>query len=123
VAASHADAAHQPLVERLREYPPEGERAVGVSSVLRTCEPLVVPVVTDEVLASITRDEEHARVLRELGLKSFLTVPLVARERAIGALTFASTRVRRDYTAEDISYAQEIASRAALAIENARLYK
>jgi PAS domain S-box-containing protein len=123
VAASHADPARQLLVERLREYPPAGGRAVGVSEVLRTGEPLVVPEVTDEVLASITRDEEHARVLRELGLKSFIAVPLVARERTIGALTFASTRARREYTAEDISYAREIASRAALAIENARLYK
>ena len=123
VAASHSEPARQPLVERLREYPPDGERAVGVSKVLRTGEPLVVPEVTDEVLASMTRDEEHAGLLRELGLKSFIAVPLVARGRTIGALTFASTRARREYTAEDISYAQEIASRAALAIENARLYK
>jgi PAS domain S-box-containing protein len=123
VAASHADAARQPLVERLREYPPDGARAAGVSSVLRTGEPLAVNEVSEEVLASMARDDEHARVMRELGLKSFLTVPLVARERTIGALTLASTRARREYTAEDISYAREIASRAALAIENARLYK
>jgi PAS domain S-box-containing protein len=123
VAVSHADAARQPLVERLRDYPPDGSRAAGVSSVLRTGEPLAVNEVNDEVIASMARDDEHARVLRELGLKSYLTVPLVARGRTIGALTFASTRARREYTAEDVSYAQEIASRAALAIENARLYK
>jgi PAS domain S-box-containing protein len=123
VAASHADPARQPLVERLRDYPPDGGRAVGVSEVLRAGEPLIVNEVDDEVLTSITRNGEHAALLRELGLKSFVTVPLVARGRTIGALTFASTRERRDYTAEDVAYAHEIASRAALAIENARLYK
>ena len=123
VAVSHADAARQPLVERLREYTPDDLNAAGTPSVLRTGEPLAVNEVDDEVIASIARDDEHARVLRELGLRSFLAVPLVSRERTIGALTFASTRARREYTAEDISYAQEIAARAALAIENARLYK
>jgi PAS domain S-box-containing protein len=123
VAASHADPARQHLVERLREYPPDGARAAGVASVIRTGEPLVVNEMNEEALASMTRNDEHVRILRELGLKSFVAVPLVARGRTIGALTFASTRVRRDYTAEDIAYAQEIASRAALAIENSRLYK
>ena len=48
VAASHADPARQPLVERLRDYPPDGDRAaVGVAKVLRTGEPVVVPEVTD----------------------------------------------------------------------------
>jgi PAS domain S-box-containing protein len=123
VAVSHADPARQPLVERLREYPPDNRRAAGVPRVLRTGEPEVVPDVTDEVLASVARDDEHARLIRELGLKSFLTVPLVAREKTIGALTFASTLARRDYTAEDVAYAREIAASAALAIENARLYR
>jgi PAS domain S-box-containing protein len=123
VAASHADSARQLIVERLREYPPDGASVAGVASVIRTGEPLVVNEVNEEALASMTRNDEHARILRELGLKSFVAVPLVARGRTIGALTFASTRARRDYTAEDVDYAREIASRAALAIENARLYK
>ena len=123
VAASHVDPARRPLVARLREYPPDSHGAFGVARVLRTGEPVVVPEVNDEVIASMTRDETHAGLLRELGLKSFVTVPLVARERTIGALTFASTRARRAYSDEDVSFAQEIASRAALAIENSRLYK
>ena len=123
VAVSHADPSRQTLVERLREYPPDAEQGVGVAKVLRTGETVSVPEVDDEVIASMTRNEEHATLLRELGLKSFVTVPLTARGRTIGALTFASTRKPRDYTDDDVSYAQEIASRAALAIENARLYK
>src|SRR5947208_3604853 len=122
VAASHRDAALQPLVERLRDFPP-GPQPAGVPRVLRTGRPEAFPDVTDEVFPSLARDEEHERVLRELGLKSFITVPLVARERTIGALTLSSTRERREYTSEYIAFVQEIANRAALAIENARLYK
>ena len=122
VAASHRDAALQPLVERLRDFPP-GPQPAGVPQVLRTGRPEALPDVTDEIFPSLARDKEHERVLRELGLKSFITVPLVARERTIGALTLSSTRERREYTSEDIAFAQEIANRAALAIENARLYK
>jgi PAS domain S-box-containing protein len=121
VAAAHADPARRPLAERLREFPP-GPQSSGIPRVLRTGRPEVFHVVTDEQLPALARDAEHERVLRELGLKSFVTVPLVARGRTIGALTFSSTRPGRHYTDEDVAYAQEIAARAALAIENARLY-
>ncbi|HWW76735.1 MAG TPA: ATP-binding protein, partial [Pyrinomonadaceae bacterium] len=121
VAATHRDPALQPLAERLREYPP-GQQPAGVPAVLRTGKPELMSHVDDEAVARLARDEEHARVLGELGLKSFITVPLVARGRTIGALTFSSTRQRREYDEEDVAYAQEIAARAALAIENARLY-
>ncbi len=121
VAATHRDPTLTPLAERLRAYPP-GPQSAGVPRVLRTGRPEAVAEVTDETLPLLARDAEHERVLRELGLKSFITVPLIARGRTIGALTFSSTRAHRRYTAEDVSYAQEIAARAALAIENARLY-
>ncbi|HEX6185584.1 MAG TPA: PAS domain S-box protein [Pyrinomonadaceae bacterium] len=121
VAATHRDPALRPLAERLRAFPP-GPQSAGVPRVLRTGQPETITEVTDAQLPALARDAEHERVLRELGLKSFITVPLVARGRTIGALTFSSTRAQRTYTAEDVSYAQEIAARAALAIENARLY-
>ena len=121
VAATHRDPAQQPLTERLRTFPP-GPQSAGIARVLRTGRPEIFQEVTEEMLSSLARDEEHVRVLRELGPKSFLTVPLIARGRTIGALNFTSTRTRRQYTDEDVAYAQEIAARAALAIENARLY-
>jgi PAS domain S-box-containing protein len=121
VAAAHRDPRLRPLVERLREFPP-GPQSAGVPRVLRTGRPEAVSEVTEETLPGLARDAEHARLLRELGLKSFLAVPLDARGRTIGALTFSSTVARRDYTEADIGYAREIAARAALAIENARLY-
>jgi PAS domain S-box-containing protein len=121
VAAAHADPARQPLAERLREFPP-GPQSVGIPRVLRTGRPEVFPEVTEEMLPQLARGEEHTRLLRELGMKSSIAVPLIARGRTIGALTVSSTRPGRRYTDEDVAYAQEIAARAALAIENARLY-
>ncbi len=121
VAAAHADPARQPLAERLREFPP-GPQSVGIPRVLRTGRPEIFYEVTEENIPALARDEEHAGILRELGMKSSIAVPLVARGRTIGALTFSSTRAGRRYTDEDVAYAQEIAARAALAIENARLY-
>ena len=122
VAASHRDPARQQLVERLREYPPDPSHTGGVAKVLRTGQPEVVGDMPDEVLSSLVRDEEHLQVARELGVKSILIVPFSARERTIGALTFVSSRSPHEYTPDDVAYAQEIAARAALAIENARLY-
>jgi PAS domain S-box-containing protein len=121
VAAAHADPARQALAERLRAFPP-GPQSLGIPRVLRTGQPEVFNEVTEEMLPVLARDEEHARLLGEMGLKSFVTVPLAARGRTVGALTFSSTRATRRYTAEDVAYAREIAARAALAIENARLY-
>jgi PAS domain S-box-containing protein len=121
VATTHRDPVLQTLVERLRDFPP-GPQPLGVPRVLRTGRPESVSEVNEETIATLARDPEHASVLRELGLKSFITVPLIVRDRTIGALTFSMTRQRREYSAEDVAYARELASRAALAIENARLY-
>ncbi|MDT5295181.1 MAG: hypothetical protein QOJ76_2061, partial [Acidobacteriota bacterium] len=122
VAASHADPSRQALVERLRNYPPDPAGARGVPKVVRTGEPEVVTENVGELLATFARNEGHLSAMREMGVESFLIVPLVARTRIVGALTLASTGERRDYTPDDVAYAREIASRAALAIENARLY-
>ncbi|HEV2708179.1 MAG TPA: PAS domain S-box protein [Pyrinomonadaceae bacterium] len=123
VATVHADPSKREAVRALREYPPDPAKAEGIASVLRTGEPLIVADVTPEQLRAITRDETHAALLAGLGLTSFVTVPLLARQRTLGALTLASTGTRRQYTLADLSFAEELARRAALAIENARLYK
>ncbi|HEX7174636.1 MAG TPA: PAS domain S-box protein [Pyrinomonadaceae bacterium] len=123
VATSHADPSKEKLIERLRAYPPDLSNDTGVPGVLRTGRPSFVADVTEEVLRSVTRDDAHRELLRQMGLKSYMTVPLVARERIVGALTFASTTDRLRYGPEDLPFAGEVASSAALAIDNARLYR
>jgi PAS domain S-box-containing protein len=122
VATAHADPAHEAAVSGLRRFPPDMSKHEGVSKVLRTGQTEFVPLVTQERLRSITRNVEHRELLERLGLKSFMTVPLVTRERVTGALTLALTGAGRAYTPADVSFAEELARRAALAIENARLY-
>ncbi|HEV3467703.1 MAG TPA: PAS domain S-box protein [Pyrinomonadaceae bacterium] len=121
-AVFHRDPARLPLAERLRDYPPDPSKPLGVAGVLRTGRPLVVPEVGEELLTSVARDESHLALLRELGAAASLTVPLVARGRTFGALSFVSAGAPREYSADDVAFAEELARRAALAVDNALLY-
>jgi signal transduction histidine kinase/ActR/RegA family two-component response regulator len=78
--------------------------------------------IPEELLDRAARDEEHRRIIRELGLTSYMCVPLVSRGRPVGAITFVSAESRREYTESDLRFARELAARASLAVENARAY-
>ena len=69
------------------------------------------------------RDDEHARILRQLGLSSYMCVPLMSANGTIGALTFVYAESGRHYNAADLDFAQDVAARAALAIDNALAYR
>ena len=90
--------------------------------VLRTGMPEVNNEVSDRMLAAIIRDPEHLAIVRRLGFKSSMIVPLVARARTLGVLSLIGTRPERRYTPADLTLAEELARRAALAVDNARLY-
>jgi PAS domain S-box-containing protein len=105
-----------------RRYPPDPNADTGVPKVLRTGEPELWPYISDEYLADAVQDEEQLELVREIGLRSALVVPMVARGRAIGALTFVNGRSARYFSEEDLPMAQELARRCATAIDNARLY-
>jgi signal transduction histidine kinase len=79
--------------------------------------------IPDWVLEGIAQDAEHLRLLRSTGLRSGMSVPLIARGKILGALTFVSAESGRRYTAQHLILATELAHRAALAIDNAGLYK
>jgi signal transduction histidine kinase len=91
--------------------------------VLRTGVPVHYPLITDEMLAAGARDDEHLRILRELGVHSAAIVPLSARGRTLGALTFVSASANRPLTAQDFVVLTEIGRRAGIAVDNARLYR
>jgi light-regulated signal transduction histidine kinase (bacteriophytochrome) len=74
------------------------------------------------MLIALAQDAEHFKILQELGLASAMVVPLVARGRTLGAITFASENPARRYVENDLHFAEELARRAALGIDNARLY-
>jgi signal transduction histidine kinase len=78
--------------------------------------------IPDALLVAAARDEEHLRILREIGFASALTVPLIARGHVIGAMSLVSAESGRRYGDAELALAQELATRAALAIDNAALY-
>jgi signal transduction histidine kinase/ActR/RegA family two-component response regulator len=108
--ATHIDA---------RAYSP----AAGIGRVLRTGEPSLVPQVTLEWLRSVAHDDAHLALLRNIGVTSLLHAPLLLRGRTIGVLTLARTRDSGRYGAADLAVAEELCDRAAVAIENARLFE
>ena len=94
----------------------------GVAHVMRTGKAKIYTDIPDSMLIALAQDAEHFKILQELGLASAMVVPLVARERTLGAITFASENPAKRYTQEDLHFAEELARRAALGIDNARLY-
>ena len=124
VAVAHADPQKLALADDLqRRYPPAPDAPRGVAHVLRTGQPEFYPETSDELLAAIARDAEHLELTRALGLQSVMIVPLVTRGHTLGALTLVvSAESGRQYTAADLALAEELAQRAALAVDNARLY-
>ncbi|MFI2374607.1 SpoIIE family protein phosphatase [Streptomyces sp. NPDC018964] len=94
-----------------------------ITECVRTGLPVVVPQVKDEDLARIARSPESAAQLARAGVHSYLAVPLIARGEVLGALDLIRTRSPRPFDADDLLLARELASRAAVQIDNARWYQ
>lgn len=122
VVVAHPDPQKLKLAERLRAYeadPPDPGQGVG--RVIRTGLSELYPELPDELLAAAAVDEEHLRLLREVGFRSVLIVPLRARGRTLGVLTLVTAESRRRFDETDKEFAEQLASRAAVAVDNARL--
>jgi signal transduction histidine kinase/PAS domain-containing protein len=106
-----------------RQYPSNPNATSGVPNVLRTGTPELHAEITDEMLVAGAVDAEHLRLIRELGLRSAIIVPLTVRGRTFGALTLVSAESRRRYGPDDLALAMELARRAAFAIDSARQHQ
>ncbi|HEV2473590.1 MAG TPA: PAS domain S-box protein, partial [Chthonomonadales bacterium] len=105
-------------------YPYEPGDPHGIAQVIRTGEALLYSEITAELLQSRARDEEHLRLLNLVGLRSAMMVPIGSARGVVGVITFISTSESdRRYDDTDLAVATELAGRAAVAIENARLYQ
>jgi PAS domain S-box-containing protein len=124
LAVAHTDPARVELARQLQErYPEEPDAPNGVWAVLRNGKSEMLSEISDAMLVAGARDEEHLRLLRALELRSYLIVPLLARGHTLGAITFVAAESGRQYEAWDLVIAEELAGRAALALDNARLYR
>ena len=124
LAIAHEDPEKVLFARELQErYPPDAAAPQGAPAVIRTGEPELVPEIPTDAVRMAAVDEIHADLLRQLGLHSYMCVPLASRDRVLGAITFVSAESDRSFDGEDLVLANEIAKRAATAIDNARLFR
>lgn len=123
VALAHIDPERVAMArELLHRYPEDPQASIGVRQVVRTGRPEMLTEITDAMLEAGARDADHLRLLRELQLRSYVIVPLQARGRTLGAITLVAAESGRRYGPADLALAKELAGRAAVALDNARLY-
>ena len=124
VATAHADPELVKLASEFRErYPVDPNAPTGAPNVIRTGRSEHYPEIPDEMLVEAAEDEEHLEMMREIGLISGMVVPLPARGRMLGAITFVSSTPGRHFDEDDLRLAEDLARRAGLAIDNAMLYR
>jgi PAS domain S-box-containing protein len=124
VVTAHTDPEKERTASELhRRYPPDPSSEHGVHHVLRTGRAVLVPEIPAEVIRRSAHDEEHARILTELRLRSYMIVPMISPEGVLGTITFVCAESEHAYAEKDLRLAEQLASRAALAIQQARLYR
>jgi PAS domain S-box-containing protein len=122
VAALHWDPERTRFAEELERRYPAGDESTARRAV-RSGQPILVPDVNEQVLREAARSSEHLELIRGLRLRSYLCVPMRSKERVLGAIAFATSESGRAFTEFDLEVAEELARRAAIALENARLVR
>jgi len=121
VAVYHPNPEAIALIREILSASPQRINEGLTSSVMQTGQPLLIPVVSQEELHASAK-QEYLPYLDRFGVNSILIVPLRVRGRVIGVLHLSRDRPGRPYTVDDLVFLQDLADRAALAIDNARLY-
>ena len=123
LAVLHPNPTKQAVARTLHErYPPHADDLLGAPRVIRTGRPEVVVDVSDAALSATALDPEHLRLLRELGIGAYTIAPMVARGRVLGAMTFVTAESGWRFGDLDVTLAEDLANRAAMAVDNARLH-
>jgi PAS domain S-box-containing protein len=123
LAVAHVDPAKTEYAwELYRKYPSDPE-SDQVAAVMRTGKPQLVSTIPEGMFEALVKDEEQLRIVNELGIFSWMIVPLRSRGRVLGAISFVSSDSQRRFTEIDLRHAEEFARRASVAIDNAMLYR
>jgi len=124
LAVAHVDPARVALAEEYqRKYPPAPDAPTGLANVIRTGRSERLAHLTDEMIVAGIQDPERLAAVRQLGVTSYMVVPLRTRQGVVGAITFVAAESGRRYTEADLRFAETVADRAAAAIENAWAYE
>jgi PAS domain S-box-containing protein len=123
VATAAADPAQEALVGVLKTYVPELSWADNpIIRVLLGGEPLLVPDAATLPPESVAQSETHLRLLRRLAPRSAMFVPIRAGGRVVGVISLVATTASRSYSEEDLAFAENLAGRTGLAVQNAQLF-
>src|SRR5690606_18902781 len=106
-----------------RRYPADPKAPSGVHHILVTGEPEMIEEIPSALVEAQAKDEEHKRAILELGLGSYIGVPLKRLGQPFGVITLVMAESKRRYSEKDLAVAQTLADRASLAVENAKLYR
>ncbi|MFN6537506.1 MAG: PAS domain S-box protein [Nostoc sp. EkiNYC01] len=120
---AYADPSKAELAGKLQQYAQDYKGASAITKVLQTGQSELILEVSDSLLVANTQNQEHLELLRQLGMKSVMIVPLIAGGRVLGTISFVTAESDRRYDRSDLTLAGDIAYRAALAVENAQLYR
>jgi PAS domain S-box-containing protein len=124
IKIAHVNPERLALAERYGEqYPPDPDAPTGAYAAIRSGVSELVSVVPPEVIDAAATNEEQRALLRSLEIRSYMCVPLRVGERSIGAITFIGGESGRRFTDEDLAFAEDLAGRAAAAVERARLFR
>ncbi len=123
LAVTHVDPSKVEWAHELeKRFPVDMDAPRGVPNVLRTGKSELYSEISDAMLVESVKDPEQLRILREIGFTSAMIVPLIANRRMLGTISFITAESHHHYDSEDLALAEDLARRAALAIDNARLY-
>jgi serine phosphatase RsbU (regulator of sigma subunit) len=123
IAVAHTQPERIALVQELQErYPADPASDQGGYRVLRTGVSQLVPEVTDDLLAQSARDAEHLELMRALNLRSGLSCALKVGDRIFGVITWVTGEEGRRFSEDDLAFGEDLAQRAAIAIDNAQLH-
>jgi PAS domain S-box-containing protein len=124
LAVAHVDPHKVELAWELgRRYGERPDAKQGPPNVLRTGRSELRTEITDEQVAELTADDLHLSLVRELGVQSYMCVPVLARGEILGVISFVAAESGRRYSADDLALAEELARRAGTAVENSQLYR
>lgn len=124
VVIAHVDPSKVQWAKDLRaQYPLDPNSPAGSPHVIRTGQSEYYPLITDAMLEAVAKNEQELTLLKSVGYRSIMIVPLQAHGRVLGAITFVATESARSFSAQDLAMAEEVAQRAAAAIGNAKLHE
>ena len=123
VAVAHVDPAKVQLAHDLRRrYPPDPDSPTGVPAILRGGAAQLFPEIPEELLEQVAQDEEHLELIRQVGMRSAMAVPMRIGDETMGVITLVSAESGRRFDEDDLAFVKDLALRGATAVQNARLY-